>query len=126
MDVNQRDDSFMPKLSKKNILQQSEDISRTLKNKSINTQHLSFHKKINDLDVSRIGLAIPKKNAKRAVDRNRIKRLIREIFRNALIKQPTDIVVKLHTPIGKKTKKKLREFERKQIRQELIEHFQVK
>jgi ribonuclease P protein component len=60
------------------------------------------------------------------VDRNRIKRLIREIFRNTLINQPTDIVVKLQVPIGKKTKKKLRESERKQIRQELIDHFQKK
>jgi len=116
----------MPKLSKKNILQQSEDISRTLKSKSVNSQHLSFYKKINDLDASRIGLAVPKKNAKRAVDRNRIKRLIREIFRNTSIEQPTDIVVKLQVPIGKKTRKKLRELERKQIRQELIDHFQKK
>ncbi len=116
----------MPKLSKKNILQQSEDISRTLKNKGVNTKHLSFHKRINGLDISRIGLAIPKKNAKRAVDRNRIKRLIREIFRNTPINQPTDIVVKLQTPIGKKTRKKLRESERKQIRQEIIDHFQVR
>ena len=116
----------MPKLSKKNILQQSEDISRTLKSKSVNTQHLSFYKKVNDLGISRIGLAIPKKNAKRAVDRNRIKRLIREVFRNTLSSQPADIVVKLQVPIGKKTKRKLREFERKQIRQELINHFQMK
>ena len=116
----------MPKLSKKNILQQSEDISRTLKSKSINSQHLSFYKKVNDLGISRIGLAIPKKNAKRAVDRNRIKRLIREIFRNTLITQPADIVVKLQVPIGKRTKKKLRESERKQIRQEIIDHFQKK
>jgi len=116
----------MPKLSKKNILQQSEDISRTLKSKSTHTQHLSFHKRVNDLGVSRIGLAIPKKNAKRAIDRNRIKRLIREIFRNSLIDQPTDIVVKLQAPVGKKTKKKLRESERKQIRQEIFDHFQKK
>jgi ribonuclease P protein component len=116
----------MPKLFKKNILQQSEDISLTLRSKSVNTQHLSFHKRLNELDISRIGLAIPKKNAKRAVDRNRIKRLIREIFRNTLSSQPIDIVVKLHVPIGKRTKKKLRESERKQIRQELIDHFQMK
>jgi len=116
----------MPKLSKTNILQQSEDISRTLKSKSVNTQHLSFYKKANDLGISRIGLAIPKKNAKRAIDRNRIKHLIREIFRNTLSNQPADIVVKLHAPIGKKTRKKLRESERRQIRQELIDHFQRK
>jgi len=36
----------------------------------------------NDFDHSRLGLAIAKKNIKRAVDRNKIKRLVRESFRN--------------------------------------------
>ncbi len=35
----------------------------------------------NDLPHPRLGLAIAKKSAKRAVDRNRIKRLLRESFR---------------------------------------------
>ncbi|MFO7602617.1 MAG: ribonuclease P protein component [Gammaproteobacteria bacterium] len=35
----------------------------------------------NDGDVARLGLAISKKRARRAVDRNRIKRLVRESFR---------------------------------------------
>jgi len=35
----------------------------------------------NDLGHPRLGLAISKKNARRAVDRNRIKRIIRESFR---------------------------------------------
>jgi ribonuclease P protein component len=35
----------------------------------------------NDLGYPRLGLAISKKHAKRAVDRNRIKRIIRESFR---------------------------------------------
>ena len=35
----------------------------------------------NKLAYPRLGLAISKKNAKRAVDRNRIKRVIRESFR---------------------------------------------
>lgn len=35
----------------------------------------------NELGFPRLGLAISKKNAKRAVDRNRIKRQIRESFR---------------------------------------------
>jgi len=36
---------------------------------------------IDNIVGSRLGLAISKKNAKRAVDRNRIKRIIRESFR---------------------------------------------
>lgn len=35
----------------------------------------------NHLSYPRLGLAISKKNAKRAIDRNRIKRVIRESFR---------------------------------------------
>lgn len=31
--------------------------------------------------LARLGLAVAKKNARRAVDRNRLKRLVREIFR---------------------------------------------
>lgn len=36
----------------------------------------------NDSDVARLGLAISKKNCRKAVDRNRIKRIIRESFRH--------------------------------------------
>ena len=129
MDGNHRDYSFMQKLPKKNILQNSEDISRTLKNKSTSSKHLSFYKNTNALEVSRLGLAVPKKNAKRSVDRNRIKRLIREIFRQShkgTHLTSVDLVVKLHTPIGKNTRKRLREPERRLIRQQLRDHFQIK
>jgi ribonuclease P protein component len=37
----------------------------------------------NRLGYARVGLAIAKKRVRRAVDRNRLKRLIRESFRNA-------------------------------------------
>ena len=37
--------------------------------------------KINPLTVSRLGITIPKKRVKKASDRNRIKRVIRESFR---------------------------------------------
>jgi len=44
--------------------------------------------------TARLGLAISKKNAKRAVDRNRIKRIIRESFRlNLQTLPPIDLVV---------------------------------
>lgn len=36
----------------------------------------------NDSDIARLGLAISKKHCKKAVDRNRIKRIIRESFRH--------------------------------------------
>ena len=115
----------MTKKIKKTVLQSSEDVSRTLKNKSTsNSKHLSLYRQLNNLESSRLGLAIPKKNAKRAIDRNRIKRLIRENFRNSNQSVPYDIVIKLHTPIGKKTRKQLRESERKAIRQELAKFFE--
>ncbi len=47
-----------------------------------------------ELGFSRLGLAIGKKNFKHAVVRNRIKRIIRESFRQSLIKEiGYDIVV---------------------------------
>lgn len=48
----------------------------------------------NDLDHARLGLAISRRSAARAVDRNRLKRLIRESFRTTAAQlHPVDIVV---------------------------------
>ncbi|MDQ7995756.1 MAG: ribonuclease P protein component [Luteibacter sp.] len=48
----------------------------------------------NDVDTARLGLAISKRCSKRAVDRNRIKRLAREAFRLARPDlPPVDILV---------------------------------
>ncbi|MET0328144.1 ribonuclease P protein component [Xanthomonas sp. NCPPB 2632] len=48
----------------------------------------------NDVDTARLGLAISKRCSKRAVDRNRIKRLAREAFRRARPDLPhVDILV---------------------------------
>jgi ribonuclease P protein component len=113
----------MQKLTKKQILRLPEEISFTLKHRSRTSQHFAYYQSSNQLDNSRIGLAIPKKNAKRAVDRNRIKRLIREAFRKNTALSQKDVVVKLVNPIGKKTKKKLRNSERKNIRQQINDHF---
>jgi ribonuclease P protein component len=46
-----------------------------------------------DADLARLGLAISKKHAKRAVDRNRIKRLVRESFRQYPNLPKVDLVV---------------------------------
>ncbi len=50
---------------------------------------------------ARLGLAISKKNARRAVDRNRIKRLIRESFRQHLVKLPAIDIVVMAKPVTK-------------------------
>jgi ribonuclease P protein component len=44
-------------------------------------QHFLFLARQNELDRPRLGLVIAKKNIRLAVDRNRMKRLIRETFR---------------------------------------------
>ena len=52
----------------------------------------------NKLDHARLGLAISKKNVKRAVDRNRIKRLMRETFRHERDELPSiDIIAMCRT-----------------------------
>ncbi|MCX7121941.1 MAG: ribonuclease P protein component [Gammaproteobacteria bacterium] len=55
-----------------------------------------------DHDYPRLGMVISKKNCRRAVDRNRLKRLIREQFR---LRQHDlsnlDVVVLLKSPVGK-------------------------
>ena len=67
-----------------------------------------------------LGLAIAKKLAKRAVDRNRIKRMIRELVwkaqTNTLNK---DVVVKLKKQIGRETRGKLRKKEKEVLRSQI-------
>ena len=55
----------------------------------------------NDLGYPRLGLAISKKNAKRAVDRNRIKRVIRESFRLRQLELPAADFVIMAKPVTK-------------------------
>jgi ribonuclease P protein component len=69
-----------------------------------------------------MALTVPKKLAKRAVDRNRIKRLMREAFRlsSEHNKQPSELIVfRLRKKIGERTKGRLRDPERQEIREEL-------
>ena len=55
----------------------------------------------NDLGYPRLGLAISKKHAKRAVDRNRIKRIIRESFRLNQANLPAADFVIMAKPVTK-------------------------
>lgn len=62
----------------------------------------------NNLDRPRLGLAIAKKHCRRAVDRNRIKRQIRESFRLHKDTLPAvDVVVLAKHPTNKKTNTEL-------------------
>jgi ribonuclease P protein component len=71
-----------------------------------------------------LGVAVAKKLAKRAVDRNRLKRMIRELVwtaqANTLNK---DVVVKLKKPIGRETRGRLRKKEKEILRSQISELF---
>lgn len=70
----------------------------------------------NDACHARLGLAISKKNAKRAVDRNRIKRLVRESFRLHMHKMPDIDLVVMAKPVTKNA-------DNQQILQSLQQHW---
>lgn len=84
------------------ILAVSQDVSA----QPVDSNMLSESDNINLLQMnciagSRLGLAISKKNAKRAVDRNRIKRIIRESFRLNRHTLPMIDLVVMAKPITK-------------------------
>ncbi|WP_216634588.1 ribonuclease P protein component [Polynucleobacter sinensis] len=67
-----------------------------------------------------LGIAVAKKLAKRAVDRNRLKRMIRELVRGAqATKLNGDVVVKLKKPIGRETRGRLRKAEKEVLRAQI-------
>lgn len=47
----------------------------------ISGRYLALHYRYNDLDYARLGLVVGKKIARRSVDRNYMKRVLRELFR---------------------------------------------
>ena len=67
-----------------------------------------------------LGVAVAKKLAKRAVDRNRLKRMIRELIWAAqAINWNKDVVVKLKKPIGRETRGRLRKKEKELLRHQI-------
>jgi len=68
-----------------------------------------------------LGVAVAKKLAKRAVDRNRLKRMIRELVWTAQANTlKKDVVVKLNKPIGRETRGKLRKKEKEILRSQIL------
>ena len=67
-----------------------------------------------------LGIAVAKKLAKRAVDRNQLKRMIRELIRSAQVTHlNSDVVVKLKKPIGRETRGRLRSKEKETLRSQI-------
>lgn len=69
-----------------------------------------------------LGVAVAKKLAKRAVDRNRLKRMIRELIWTAQANTlKKDVVLKLKKPIGRETRGRLRKKEKETLRSQISE-----
>ena len=67
-----------------------------------------------------LGIAVAKKLVKRAVDRNQLKRMIREMVRGAQATSlNSDVVVKLKKPIGRETRGRLRRKEKEVLRTQI-------
>jgi ribonuclease P protein component len=69
-----------------------------------------------------LGIAVAKKLVRRAVDRNRLKRMIRELVWAAQASTfNSDVVVKLKKPIGRQTRGRLRKKEKELLRSQIAE-----
>jgi ribonuclease P protein component len=84
-------------------LSEKRQFDRVLKERSVHLRSGPFrvHAAATDARGARLGLIIGKRQAKRAVERNRIKRALRETFRSHQHALPAfDVVVQLVEPIG--------------------------
>lgn len=68
-----------------------------------------------------LGIAVAKKLARRAVDRNKLKRLIRETVRkpNSQVIGGNDVVVRLRKPVGSTTRGRLRNAEYQTLQKQM-------
>jgi ribonuclease P protein component len=95
-------------------------IRSVLNQKPTQTKHIAAHFQVKD-GLKGLALTVPKKLAKRAVDRNRIKRLMREAYRLGLTgANGRLLVLRLRKKIGDGSSGRLREQERQQIKEQLF------
>ncbi len=92
-------------MSRNRRLRNSEDFTAVFRfQHQASSLHLQIYAKPNHLSYSRIGLVVSKKFERRAVNRNKIKRLLRETFRTFQEKSDAtgmDWVMRLKRPISK-------------------------
>ena len=73
-------------------------------------RHFALHYSPNSAGTPRLGLVVAKKLAKRAVQRNLVKRLGRDVFRHAQASLPSyDLVLRLSAKLDDVTKRGMRE-----------------
>lgn len=65
------------------------------------TAHFVLYTRSNELAHARLGVVVAKRFAPRAVTRNAIKRITRELFRQSML-PPVDCVVRLSKPVNTK------------------------
>ncbi|MFL9609631.1 ribonuclease P protein component [Methylobacillus sp. Pita2] len=70
--------------------------------KRVSGRYLVLHYRYNEMAYARLGLVVGKKIARRAVDRNYIKRVMRELFRVSQHQLPgLDLVARPHVLFGR-------------------------
>lgn len=78
--------------------------------KRVSAAHVAVHWLIASEPPARLGITVPKRLLKRAVDRNRVKRVCREQFRaHAVSAKPVDCVVRLSQRVDNVRGKRLTE-----------------
>ena len=78
--------------------------------RAVRGKYFALHYCPNKVGTPRIGLVVAKKLAKRAVVRNLVKRLGRDVFRHAQATLPHyDLVLRLSAKVGDVTKRTMRE-----------------
>jgi len=100
-DVDAREEKSLPckavyMLSQENRLRKTNDFKRVFKNgKGVQVESVFVKVRPNKEEVIRIGIIVSKKVAKKAVDRNRIRRILSEGIRTHIgrVKQGQDIVI---------------------------------
>mgnify|MGYP001545968998 CR=1 FL=1 len=70
--------------------------------KSVRNQYFTILVRLTSDETARLGMVVAKKKARRAVDRHRIKRVVRESFRHSRVNLPVaDIIVISQPPAAR-------------------------
>lgn len=78
-------------------LHSPEEFERVLKKKALTDKWLALHSTVNSIGSNRLGIIVSKRVVAKSVARNRIKRAIREVFRQSSFEKTSslDFVVRL-------------------------------